>query len=262
MRQKVRSYTVLAAGSLIFALAFDWSFAPNQAAMGGVTGLAQVLHVLLPQCSVGLLAFALNVPLFLAGWKFIGFHLLASSLFSMAIGSFAIDAIAALHTFAPMDPMLAALCGGALMGMGLGMVFSQGATTGGTDIVARLLKLKFPWLPMGKLMLSPDGAALCLAAMAFGRVEAGLYGAVAIFVSSRVMDMVLYGLDTSKAACIISDRWEDIAGDLLAMERGSPSCGARAPIPAGTSRCCWWRSSRRRSYRSSGRTIRRNTRRL
>ena len=220
MRQKVRSYTVIAAGSLIFALAFDWFFAANQVAMGGVTGLAQVLHVLLPQCSVGLLAFALNVPLFLAGWKFIGFHLLASSLFSMAVSSFAIDAIAALHTFAPMDPMLAALCGGALMGMGLGVVFSQGATTGGTDIVARLLKLKFPWLPMGKLMLIPDGVALCLAAMAFGRVEAGLYGAVAIFVSSRVMDMVLYGLDTSKAACIISDRWEDIAGDLLAMERG------------------------------------------
>ena len=220
MRKKVRSYAIIAAGSLIFALAFDWFFAANQVAVGGVTGLAQVLHVLLPQCSVGLLAFALNVPLFLAGWKFIGFHLLASSLFSMAVSSFAIDAIAALRTFAPMDPMLACLCGGALMGMGLGVVFSQGATTGGTDIVARLLKLKFPWLPMGKLMLIPDGTALCLAALAFGKVEAGLYGAVAIFMSSRVMDMVLYGLDTSKVAYIISSRWQEIAADLLAMERG------------------------------------------
>ena len=220
MRQKLRSYAVIATGALIFALAFDWFFAANQVAMGGVTGLAQVLHILVPQCSVGLLAFALNVPLFLAGWKFIGFHLLASSLFSMAVSSFAIDAIAALHTFAPMDPMLACLCGGALMGLGLGVVFSQGATTGGTDIVARLLKLKFPWLPMGKLMLIPDGAALCLAAMAFGKVEAGLYGAVAIFVSSRVMDMVLYGLDTSKVAYIISSQWREIAADLLAMERG------------------------------------------
>ena len=220
MQQQLRAYAIITLGSLIFALAFDWFFAVNQVAMGGVTGLAQVINILAPGLSVGTLAFLLNIPLFLAGWKFIGFHLLASSLFSMAVSSFAIDAIAALHTFAPMDPMLACLCGGALMGFGLGLVFSQGATTGGTDIVARLLKLKFPWLPMGKLVLVPDGVVLCLAALAFGRVEAALYGAVAIFVSGRVMDTVLYGLDTSKVAYIISDRWQELAGILLEMDRG------------------------------------------
>lgn len=220
MKQQLRAYAIITLGSLIFALAFDWFFAVNQVAMGGVTGLAQVINILAPGLSVGTLAFLLNIPLFLAGWKFIGFHLLASSLFSMAVSSFAIDAIAALHTFAPMDPMLACLCGGALMGFGLGLVFSQGATTGGTDIVARLLKLKFPWLPMGKLVLVPDGVVLCLAALAFGRVEAALYGAVAIFVSGRVMDTVLYGLDTSKVAYIISDRWQELAGILLEMDRG------------------------------------------
>ena len=214
-KQVFRSYGIITLGSVIFALAFNWFFAVNQVAMGGVTGLAQIINLLVPQMSVGLLAFLLNVPLFLAGWKFIGFHLLASSLFSMAVSSFAIDAIAALHTFAPMDPMLACLCGGALMGFGLGLVLSQGATTGGTDIVARLLKLKFPWLPMGKLVLVPDGVVLTLAALAFGGVEAALYGAVAIFVSGRVMDPVLYGLDTSKVAYIISDRWREIADALL-----------------------------------------------
>ena len=214
-KQVFRSYGIITLGSVIFALAFNWFFAVNQVAMGGVTGLAQIINLLVPQMSVGLLAFLLNVPLFLAGWKFIGFHLLASSLFSMAVSSFAIDAIAALHTFAPMDPMLACLCGGALMGFGLGLVFSQGATTGGTDIVARLLKLKFPWLPMGKLVLVPDGVVLTLAALAFGGVETALYGAVAIFVSGRVMDTVLYGLDTSKVAYIISDRWQQVADALL-----------------------------------------------
>ena len=214
-KQVFRSYGIITLGSVIFALAFNWFFAVNQVAMGGVTGLAQIINLLVPQMSVGLLAFLLNVPLFLAGWKFIGFHLLASSLFSMAVSSFAIDAIAAFHTFAPMDPMLACLCGGALMGFGLGLVFSQGATTGGTDIVARLLKLKFPWLPMGKLVLVPDGVVLTLAALAFGGVETALYGAVAIFVSGRVMDTVLYGLDTSKVAYIISDRWQQVADALL-----------------------------------------------
>ena len=223
-KQVFRSYGIITLGSVIFALAFNWFFAVNQVAMGGVTGLAQIINLLVPQMSVGLLAFLLSVPLFLAGWKFIGFHLLASSLFSMAVSSFAIDAIAELHTFAPMDPMLACLCGGALMGFGLGLVFSQGATTGGTDIVARLLKLKFPWLPMGKLVLVPDGVVLTLAALAFGGVEAALYGAVAIFVSGRVMDTVLYGLDTSKVAYIISDRWQQVADALLReQQRGVTS---------------------------------------
>lgn len=215
MRQTIRCYSLVALGSVIFALAFDWFFAPNQVAMGGVTGLAQVINAVFPPLSVGVLSFLLNVPLFLAGWKFIGFHLLASSLFSMAVSSAAIDLIAAAYSFPPMDPMLACLCGGALMGVGLGIVFSQGATTGGTDVVARLMKLKLPWLPMGKLMLVPDFIVLALAAAVFGRVEAALYGAVGIFVATRVMDTVLYGLDTSKVAYIISDRWEELSHRLM-----------------------------------------------
>ena len=212
-RETFRSGIIIVLGSVIFALAFDAFFAPTQVAMGGITGLAQIINLLVPRLSVGLLAFLLNVPLFLAGWKFIGFRLLASSLFAMAVSSAAIDAIAALHAFPAMDPMLASVCGGTLMGLGLGMVFSQGATTGGTDIVARLLKLKFPWLPMGTLVL--DGVVLTLAALAFGGVETALYGAVAIFVSGRVMDTVLYGLDTSKVAYIISDQWRQIADVLM-----------------------------------------------
>lgn len=215
MRQTIRCYALVALGSVIFALAFDWFFAPNQVAMGGVTGLAQVINAVFPALSVGVLSFLLNVPLFLAGWKFIGFHLLASSLFSMAVSSVAIDVIAAVYPFTPMDPMLSCLCGGALMGVGLGIVFSQGATTGGTDVVARLMKIKLPWLPMGKLMLVPDFIVLALAAAVFGRVEAALYGAVGIFVATRVMDTVLYGLDTSKVAYIISDRWEELSRHLL-----------------------------------------------
>nr|WP_325196295.1 YitT family protein [uncultured Oscillibacter sp.] len=221
MKRQWKSYGIITVGSVLFALSFDIFFASNQVAMGGITGLAQVINAVLPRFSVGLLAFLLNVPLFLAGWKFIGFHLLASSLFSLAVSSIAIDGIAALYTFPAMDPMLSCLCGGAMMGLGFGMVFSQGATTGGTDIVARLLKLKLPWLPLGKLMLVPDGVVLTLAAIAFGRVEAALYGAVAIFVSARVMDTVLYGLDTSKVAYIISDNWRRIADVLMEeQERG------------------------------------------
>lgn len=221
MKQTLRAYAIITLGSVIFALAFDWFFAPNQIAMGGITGLAQVINALLPWVSVGIASFVLNVPLFLAGWKFIGFHLLASSLFSMAVCSAAIDVIAALYPFPPMDPMLASLCGGALMGLGLGIVFSQGSTTGGTDVVARLLKLKYPWLPMGKLVLAPDFVVLALVTAVFGQMEAGLYGVVVLFVSTRVMDLVLYGLDTSKVAYVITERWRETADALMGdLDRG------------------------------------------
>lgn len=220
MIKKFKSYGIITAGSVIFALAFDWFFAANAVGMGGITGLAQVLSVLLPGLSVGVATVLLNIPLFLAGWKFIGFHLLASSLFSMAVSSAAVDLIALVHPFAPMDSMLAAVCGGAMMGAGLGIVFSQGATTGGTDIVARLLKLKFPWLPMGKLVLIPDGVVLALTAMAFGRIETALYGAVALYVCTKVMDTVLYGLDASKVAYVISENWKTISDAILTYDRG------------------------------------------
>ena len=218
IRKTLKSYAVITVGSLLFALAFDWFFAPNQVAIGGITGAAQVINALIPALPVGILSIVLNVPLFLAGWRLIGFHLLASSLFSMAVSSIAIDLIALVWEFPPMDPMLACLCGGALLGLGLGLVFSQGATTGGTDIVARLLKLKFPWLPMGQLLLVPDGVVLAAAAAAFGDISAALYGAVALFVTARVMDTVLYGLDTCKTAYIISDNWRRIA-DVLMLEQ-------------------------------------------
>lgn len=219
-KQLFLDYLVITAGSILFSLSFDMFFVSNQVAMAGITGLAQVINVLVPQLSVGLLSILLNVPLFLAGWKFIGFHLLASSLFSMVVSSLAIDGIAALYAFPPMDPMLASICGGAMMGAGLGLVFAKGATTGGTDIVARLLKLKLPWLPMGKLILIPDIAVLALAAVVFGQMEAALYGAVALFVSAKVMDTVLYGMDLSKVAYVISDRWQEIAQTLLNQNRG------------------------------------------
>lgn len=220
MKRFLKSYSIITLGSLVFALAFDWFYAPNQVAMGGVTGIAQVINALVPQLSVGLLTIVINIPLFFAGWRLIGAHLLLSSLFSMAVSSLAIDLIAAFWAFAPMDPMLACLCGSAMMGAGFGLVFSQGATTGGTDIVARLLKLKLPWRPMGKLLLVPDGVVLALAALTFGRIDAALYGAVGLFVSTRVMDAVLYGPNTAKVAYIISDSWEEISAALLGQDRG------------------------------------------
>ena len=220
MAQKVRSGGIIALGAVIYALAFDWFVAPNQIAMGGVTGLAQIVNALVPVLPVGVLSILVNVPLFLAGWRLLGGRLLVSSLYAMAVSSLAIDVIAWIHTFPPMDPILATLYGGAGMGVGLGLVFSQGATTGGTDIIGKLLKLKFPWLPIGKLVMIPDMVVVILAAVVFGTVNAALYGLIQMYLLSKVMDMILYGWDTSRVAYIITDRWEETVQGLLDMERG------------------------------------------
>lgn len=220
MAQKVRSCGIITLGAVIYALAFDWFVAPNQIAMGGVTGLAQIVNALVPVLPVGVLSILVNVPLFLAGWRLLGGRLLVSSLYAMAVSSLAIDVIAWMHTFPPMDPILATLYGGAGMGVGLGLVFSQGATTGGTDIIGKLLKLKFPWLPIGKLVMIPDMVVVILAAVVFGTVNAALYVLIQMYLLSKVMDMILYGWDTSRVAYIITDRWEETVQGLLDMNRG------------------------------------------
>ena len=220
MAQKVRSCGIITLGAVIYALAFDWFVAPNQIAMGGVTGLAQIVNALVPVLPVGVLSILVNVPLFLAGWRLLGGRLLVSSLYAMAVSSLAIDVIAWMHTFPPMDPILATLYGGAGMGVGLGLVFPQGATTGGTDIIGKLLKLKFPWLPIGKLVMIPDMVVVILAAVVFGTVNAALYGLIQMYLLSKVMDMILYGWDTSRVAYIITDRWEETVQGLLDMNRG------------------------------------------
>lgn len=217
----VKSYVVITLGSLLYALAYNIFYAPNLVAMGGLTGLGQVLNAIIPALPVGTTVFVMNVPLFFLGWKFIGGHLLVSSLYAMTFSSFAIDVMDMIYQFPPMDTMLASIFGGALLGAGIGLVFSKGATTGGTDLIARLLKLKFAWLPMGTLVLIPDFIVIVLAAVAFGKVESALYGIVSLFITTKVMDMVLYGLDSSKVAYIISDSCKEITDAVMAMDRGA-----------------------------------------
>ena len=215
MKQYLKSYAVITLGSVIYALSFDWFVAPNHFAMGGVTGLAQILHYLFPAVTVGAASAVMNVPLFLIGWKKIGGHLLVSSLYAMVVSNAAIDGLNLLFDFRPMDPILAAIFGGGVMGVGLGLVFAQGATTGGSDIVAKLLKLKWPWLPIGKLVMVPDTAVMLLVALTFGQFSAMLYGFIKLYTCSRAMDAVLYGTVDSRVAYIISDKWRELSGTLL-----------------------------------------------
>lgn len=221
MKKIVLPYLYITLASVVYALGFNWCYAPNHIGFGGITGVAQIINALLPWAPIGTVVILLNVPLFLLGWRLLGGRLLVSSLFAMFMSSVAIDVMNAFYTFSPMDPMLATIYGGLLMGGSLGVVFQQGATTGGTDLIARLLKLKLAWLPMGNLLMGIDLVVILAVATAFGDLNAALYGVVALFLSSKLMDLVLYGLDTAKVAYIISEQHEAIAQKLVQdLDRG------------------------------------------
>ena len=148
-KRTASAYFWITVGSILYGFAFDWFYTPNLIGYGGITGVGQVVNAFIPAIPIGMFVLVINIPLFILGWKFIGGHLLVTSLYSMVVSSVAVDAFALIIDFQPMDQMLAAVCGGALIGLSLGMVFLQGATTGGTDLIARLLKLRFGHLPMG-----------------------------------------------------------------------------------------------------------------
>ena len=208
-------YLWITLASAVYAFGFNWCYEPNQIGFGGITGIGQIINHFLPWVPIGTVVIILNVPLFILGWRLLGGHLLVSSLYSMFISSVFIDLLHMLCTFEPMEPFLACVFGGVLMGASLGVVFLQGATTGGTDLVARLLKLKLAWLPMGKLLLAVDLLVILAVAAAFRNIYSALYGVVALYLSSFVMDQVLYGMNNSKVAYIISDEHEKIAHAII-----------------------------------------------
>ena len=217
----VRAVLLITLASLFYAVSFVWCFDPNGIAFGGITGLAQIINRLFPAIPVGVTVIVLNIPLFLLGWKLIGGKLLVSSLYAMFISSVFIDLITPLYDWQPMDPLLACIFGGLLMGGSLGIVFLQGATTGGTDLAARLLKLKFKWLPMGKLLMGVDLTVIILVALFFQNLNTALYGLVALYISTLAMDGILYGLDNAKVAYIISDHNKEIADAIVHdLDRG------------------------------------------
>ncbi len=215
------NYLLITLGSGVYALAFAWCYDPNHIGFGGVTGLAQIVNRFAPVLPIGGVVIVLNIPLFLLGWRLLGGRVLVSSLYAMACSSLMIDALNGLFTFAPMETMLAAVIGGVLLGVGLGLVFLQSATTGGTDLLARLLKLKFGWLPMGKLLLCIDLVVIVAVAAAFQSLESGLYGLIGLYISTLVMDKMLYGLDTAKVAYIISSKPQAVTDAIVGeLERG------------------------------------------
>ena len=208
-------------GSVIYAFAFDWLFAPNNIAMGGITGLSQIVNHYFPAVPVGTLVVVLNIPLFVIGVKLQGMKLLFSSIFAMVISSVCIDVIPLFITFKPIeDYFLVSVFGGVLVGIGSGLMMMVGATTGGTELGARLLKHQFRHISIGKLCLAIDLTVIVLYTIAFKKIENALYAAVAMYIINIAMDAVVYGMNRSKVACIVCSDGEAMKSKLLSLNLG------------------------------------------
>lgn len=213
-----KSILKIVVGCAVFSLGFNLFLQPNGLNAGGVSGLSMVIVSILRFGTIGIFVGVLNLPLFaLAGIK-IGKRFFFLSLFGMALSSVLIDVFSALPQPAT-DPLVASLYGGVLCGMGTGVVYSTGGSTGGSDIVVRLLKKRWPYMSIGLIATSFDLIVAVLTGIVFQNVNRTLYSGIAIVISGQIMDAFLYRFDYSRVALIISKEYDAVAA-AIAKELG------------------------------------------
>ena len=197
-------------GGAIFALGFNLFLQPHGLNCGGVSGLSMVLVEVLGFGSVGLFQIIINVPLFLLGGMKIGKKFFVGSLIGMASSSLFIDLFSILPV-PKTEVLLAIVYGAALCGLGVGLVFSAGTSTGGSEIVVRLLKLKWRNVSVGAFCLAFDVAVAVLTGLIVKDETKTLYTGITVFVTSQVLDVVVYRFDYSKVALIITKEYQQVA---------------------------------------------------
>lgn len=208
-------------GSALFAAGFAFFLQPNDLSPGGISGLALVATEVLQFGSVGLFSMLMNLPLFLLGGLKIGKRFFFGSALGMVLSSVLIDGLAVI-SFPAVEPLLGVLYGGVVCGVGLGIVFVSGTSTGGSDILVRLLKLRYRNVPIGQISMCFDAAVVILTGLVFRDVNKALYTGVTVVLCGKMVDAVVYRFDYSKVALIISREYEAIAREIgLKLDRGA-----------------------------------------
>lgn len=212
-KQQIRDYMVIALASAVYAAAISLFLDPNNLAPGGISGIAILVNRVIP-IETGTLFLLFNIPILAVGlWKF-GLRFLLSTIYCILLTSVFTNLLAECSPITK-DPFLAAVAGGVLVAAALGMVFQCGATTGGTDIIIKLLRLKYPHMKTGFLFLLSDCLIIVCSVFVFHDFDRALYAGVSAFVTSKVLDLILYGSDGAKLLYIISDKSEGITKRLL-----------------------------------------------
>jgi uncharacterized membrane-anchored protein YitT (DUF2179 family) len=213
VRKKIQQLLILIIASVLYAAGISLFLDPNNLAPGGVTGISIILNRII-HIPIGTLYFAINVPIMLLGWWKFGLRFIAKTAFVIALTSIFTNM---LSVFEPLtrDPFLAASAGSVLTAVGIGLVFRAGATTGGTDIIIKVMREKNPHLKTGFLFRVTDFCIVFLSGFVFHDVDTVLYALMAVLICGKVLDMVLYGSDEARMIFIITKQSEPIAQRLM-----------------------------------------------
>lgn len=224
MKLKVlREYMFILFGVLLTAIGLDMFLVPNRIAAGGVSGIATILHYVAGY-PVGIVMLAINIPLFIIGIKQLGLAVGVRSLFGTITLSLLVDILASLKLPVPThNPLLASIYGGIIVGVGIGIVFRNKGTTGGTDLAAAIIN-NYMKLSVGVVLFVVDGSVIIAAGLVFHSAELALYALLTVFLTARVIDIVQEGFGNTKAALIISSKPEEVANVILKeLDRGVTS---------------------------------------
>ena len=218
MKKKVYKFIadmlLMAVGSFLYALSITVIIDANMLSAGGVTGISTLIHRF-TDIPTGLLVFVINIPIIILGFVKLGKKFIVKTAIATAMVSVALEITEAYLPIYQTDNILAAIFGGMVMGLGLSFVFLRGGTTGGVDIIAKVINRRFRHLTVGRVLLTMDGIVILVTAIIFRNIETALYSVIAMFVSSKVMDTVLYGSDKGKIIYIVTENPEEISKAII-----------------------------------------------
>ncbi len=221
-RKWLISYSLIILGAFILAAGFVLFITPYKIVPGGVYGIGIILYHLIG-IPVGLTGLVINIPLFFIGIRVLGPRFGVKTVVGFVLVSFFIDGFTYLWGDAPLvedDALLSSIFGGVLLGLGLGLIFKSRATSGGTSIVAMIMS-RYTRMPLGQSLMLADAAIVLFGLLSFGDWTVPLYSLIVIFITGKVIDLVLEGVSYEKTLFIISDKYEEIAEKILVdLDRG------------------------------------------
>ncbi len=225
LKKTVKSFLLITLGCVLYSVGFVLFISPNHLAPGGVTGISVILSKFIP-LGEGTLILLMNIPLLIIGlWKF-GKSFLVQTVYATVVSALMMEGVSYVVSVAPVnlipttDLLLAGIVGGVVVGCGMGLIFRCGGTTGGTDIIVKLVRLRYPHIRTGKMFIIFDAMVVAASAIAFRNVEIALYAALTLVSTSLSIDYVLYGTDGARLVYIITDKHDEISKKLLALDVG------------------------------------------
>lgn len=214
---KVKEFTldtlIFILGGMAFSVAINCFLSKNNILNGGFTGFATILNFLF-NFPIGTSVFLMNIPLFIIAFKKLGAKFLNRTVWATLITSTLIDIGVILPVYEN-DLLLSSIFGGALVGISLGIIFIRNATTGGIDIIAKLIQVEHPHISIGKSILIFDAIIVVLGGIVYRNFESMLYASVVIFVSAQVLDYIIYGVSRGTMIMIITEKSDEIRSMII-----------------------------------------------